>query len=197
MRIQKGPPFAARVRRTLLLLVAVGCVLLPRVAAAQGLTGTLIGTVKDEQGLVLAGARVSISSPALIGGSTTLTTNERGRLRFPVLPPGLYELDIEMPGFAPLHETRHPHWGWRHHRKNGRSEACRRRRVRSWCRERARASTPRDPGFGTALRLRGHRHDPDAASQHVRLDQGRPWHLADFAVKWYRDDHLRVRLRHQ
>jgi hypothetical protein len=31
-------------------------------------------------------------------------TNETGRLRFPVLPPGLYALEIEMPGFATLHD---------------------------------------------------------------------------------------------
>jgi hypothetical protein len=68
------------------------------------LTGTLIGTVRDEQGLVLAGARVSISSPALIGGPATQMTNGRGQLRFPVLPPGLYALEIEMPGFAILHD---------------------------------------------------------------------------------------------
>jgi hypothetical protein len=70
---------------TLFLLVLAGWVLLPRVTTAQGLTGTLIGTVKDEQGLVLAGARASVSWPALIGGPATQTTNERGRLRFPVL----------------------------------------------------------------------------------------------------------------
>ena len=54
---------------------------------AQGLTGTLIGTVKDEQGGVLAGASVRVSSPALIGGPVTASTDERGRLRFPVLAP--------------------------------------------------------------------------------------------------------------
>ena len=37
------------------------CALLPAMTAAQGLTGALIGTVKDEQGGVLAGAgRVSV-----------------------------------------------------------------------------------------------------------------------------------------
>ena len=72
-------------------------------AAAQGLTGTLIGTVKDAQGGVLAGAVVRISSPALIGGPQTLKTDANGELRFPALSPGLYVLDIEMPGFEPLH----------------------------------------------------------------------------------------------
>jgi len=73
-------------------------------AAAQGLTGALIGTVKDAQDLVLPGAAVRVSSPALIGGSETATTNEKGQVRFPALPPGSYVLDIALPGFAPLHE---------------------------------------------------------------------------------------------
>jgi hypothetical protein len=68
--------------------------------AAQGLTGTLIGTVKDEQGGVLAGARVRLSSPALIGGPRTLPTNENGQLRFPSLAPGTYILEVEFNGFA-------------------------------------------------------------------------------------------------
>ena len=80
------------------------CVLLPRVAAAQDLTGALVGTVKDEQGAVLPGALVRVTSPALIGGPATMTTNERGQLRFPLLPPGSYVLDIELQGFAPYHE---------------------------------------------------------------------------------------------
>jgi hypothetical protein len=85
-------------RRSVLLLLVVGCALLPDMTVAQGLTGTLIGTVKDEQGGVLAGASVRISSPAMIGGAMTVSTDERGRLRFPVLPPGLYALDIELRG---------------------------------------------------------------------------------------------------
>ena len=36
-------------RRHFLMCVAIACVLLPRLAAAQGLTGALIGTVKDAQ----------------------------------------------------------------------------------------------------------------------------------------------------
>lgn len=73
-------------------------------AAAQGLTGALIGTVKDDQGAVIAGATVRLESPALIGGPTSLTTNERGQLRFPALPPGLYVLDVTLQGFASFRE---------------------------------------------------------------------------------------------
>src|SRR6476659_5924913 len=91
--------------RSLWLLLAVTCVLLPRLAAGQGLTGALIGVVRDEQGGVLAGASVRISSPALIGGTATLITNEKGQLRFPALPPGMYSLSIDLQGFAMLRET--------------------------------------------------------------------------------------------
>jgi hypothetical protein len=90
-------------RRNLLLL-GLTCVLLPALAAAQGLTGALIGTVLDDQGGVLPGAVVRMQSPALIGGPATVVTNEKGQLRFPTLAPGTYVLDIELEGFAALHE---------------------------------------------------------------------------------------------
>ena len=104
MDIQIRMRSLTRRRRCLLLSVATACVLLPWMAAAQALTGALVGTVKDEQGAVLPGALVRVTSPALIGGPTTTTTNEKGQLRFPVLPPGPYLLDIELPGFATYHE---------------------------------------------------------------------------------------------
>ena len=91
-------------RRPVMFLLAAVFALQPCRAAAQGLTGALIGTVRDAQGGVLPGAVVRVSSPALIGGPETLITNEKGQLRFPALPPGQYVLDIEAPGFAPYHE---------------------------------------------------------------------------------------------
>src|SRR5215216_5921105 len=86
------------------LLVAIVCVLPSRVCAAQGLTGTLIGTVKDAQHAVVSGAIVRVSSPALMDGQETVVTNEKGQLRFPALPPGRYVLDIEVKGFKTYHE---------------------------------------------------------------------------------------------
>jgi hypothetical protein len=74
-------------------------------AAAQGLTGALVGTVQDEQGGVLAGALVRAASPAVIGGEMKTTANDRGQFRFPVLTPGTYVLSVEMPPrFAPFRE---------------------------------------------------------------------------------------------
>ena len=89
---------------TLILLVAAACMLQAGAVAAQPLTGALIGTVKDAQGAVLRGAIVRVSSPAVIGGAETLTTNQNGQLRFPALPPGLYVLAIEVQGFKAYHE---------------------------------------------------------------------------------------------
>jgi len=90
--------------RTRLLFCITACALQAHLAAAQALTGALIGTVKDAQGGVLQGAVVRVSSPALIGGPVALTTNEKGQLRFPALPPGQYVLDIEAQGFRAYHE---------------------------------------------------------------------------------------------
>jgi hypothetical protein len=87
-----------------MLWVAATGVLLSATAVAQGLTGALIGTVTDEQHAVLSGAIVRVTSPALIGRAATVTTNEKGQLRFQTLAPGVYVLDIELPGFAAFHE---------------------------------------------------------------------------------------------
>src|SRR5512143_434973 len=94
---------SARWRACLVLLVAAGCVLRQSAADAQGLTGALIGTVTDAQNAILPGAVVRVTSPALIGGAATLTTNEKGQLRFQSLAPGAYVLDIELAGFTPFH----------------------------------------------------------------------------------------------
>jgi TonB dependent receptor-like, beta-barrel/Carboxypeptidase regulatory-like domain/TonB-dependent Receptor Plug Domain len=94
----------AKRRIWVMVFLTVASVLLPYIVAAQSLTGALIGTVKDEQGAVIPGAVVRVTSPALIGGSATMSTNDGGQLRFPVLAPGTYVLDVELAGFAPYHE---------------------------------------------------------------------------------------------
>src|SRR5262245_32334533 len=104
MRIKTGRAAAFGVRRCFLLFAVGAIAALPLMAAAQGLTGSLIGTVRDEQGAAIQGAAVRLSSPALMGSPTMLITNEKGQLRFPFLPPGLYALEIEMKGFATLHD---------------------------------------------------------------------------------------------
>src|SRR3954466_4101984 len=75
-----------------------------RAAHSQGMTGTLIGTVKDQQGGAIVRADVRVSSGALIGGPSVQPTNEKGQLRFPALPPGAYTLEVRASGFAAYHE---------------------------------------------------------------------------------------------
>jgi TonB dependent receptor-like, beta-barrel/Carboxypeptidase regulatory-like domain len=97
-------PSPRRIPSGVLVLIVAASVLLPRVGAAQSLTGALVGTVKDEQGGVVPGALIRVTSPALIGGPVTVTTDGKGHLRFPVLPPGTYAIDVELTGFAPYRE---------------------------------------------------------------------------------------------
>jgi hypothetical protein len=69
------------------------------------LTGSLSGSVKDQQGGILVGATVTLASPALIGGDQRTSTNDKGQWRFPVLAPGVYVLIVEMaPTFAAYRE---------------------------------------------------------------------------------------------
>ena len=83
----------------------IACSVIQGHLAAQGLSGSLSGSVKDEQGGVITGAKVALSSPALMGGDQRTTTNDRGQWRFPVLAPGAYVLVVELaPGFAAYRE---------------------------------------------------------------------------------------------
>src|SRR3989442_11513825 len=83
MKTKGLTPSAPEIQRSFIVVLVAACVLLPRVAAAQGLTGTLIGTVRDEQRAVVPGGQVRITSEALIGGPRTMPTSEAGEFRFP------------------------------------------------------------------------------------------------------------------
>ena len=72
-----------------------GCLLDPRIAAAQVMTGSLRGVVSDQQGAIVEGALVRVSSPALIGGPKTETSNVQGEWRFPALSPASTSLRLK------------------------------------------------------------------------------------------------------
>ena len=81
--------------------VLLALVSAPLEADAQGLSGTLAGTVKDAEGGVIPGAVVRLLSPALIGGARETTTSDRGHWLLPILPPGDYTLIVDVtPKFA-------------------------------------------------------------------------------------------------
>src|SRR5215470_1681253 len=67
-------------------------------SSAQGVqTGTIRGTVKDQQGLALPGATITASSPAL-QGERTVVTDADGNFLVRAIPPGTYNLKVEMSG---------------------------------------------------------------------------------------------------
>jgi hypothetical protein len=84
------------------LLVAALMVAAAAPAYAQGggasSTGTIQGRVTDAQGAVLPGVTITATSPSALGAQTTVTT-ETGNYRFPALPPGVYTVSYELPGF--------------------------------------------------------------------------------------------------
>jgi hypothetical protein len=89
-------------RRNLWSLVYVLCVLtLARQAAAQVDTVNLSGRVLDPQGLVVAGAKVTLTSLAN-AATRTAVSDAAGRYEMIGNPPGKYSLTVEAKGFATL-----------------------------------------------------------------------------------------------
>src|SRR5688572_26781540 len=75
------------------------------IAAAQGVqTGTIRGTVQDQQGLAVPGVTVTATSPAL-QGPRVATSGTDGTFTIPALPPGVYEVRYELSGFATITQT--------------------------------------------------------------------------------------------
>lgn len=73
---------------------------LSRIEGAQVITGSLRGTVNDPSGAALQRVTAILTSPALLGGSRSTETNDKGQFRFLGLDPGLYRLTIRADGFA-------------------------------------------------------------------------------------------------
>lgn len=65
---------------------------------AGRLTATVQGRIFDDQGFPLVGAHGYVTSPVLLGIGNFITS-ETGRYVFTDLPPGVYRVTFEMPGF--------------------------------------------------------------------------------------------------
>ncbi|MBI4891733.1 MAG: carboxypeptidase regulatory-like domain-containing protein [Acidobacteria bacterium] len=65
---------------------------------AQDARGTISGRVTDPSGAILAGAQVVVTNIAM-GTKTSLATNNEGRYLAPVLPPGMYQVEVTATGF--------------------------------------------------------------------------------------------------
>src|SRR5262249_53443563 len=82
--------------RLLVMLLAMGAA---ATANAQVQTGSILVRAVDEQGAVVPGVAITISSPVLVAGSMTGVTDAAGTYRFPSLVPGTYEVRLELSGF--------------------------------------------------------------------------------------------------
>lgn len=66
--------------------------------AAQAVSGTILGAVRDSSGAAIAKAPVTVSS-AQTGVTRTVYTDQNGEYTAASLPPGVYAVRVEMQGF--------------------------------------------------------------------------------------------------
>jgi len=66
---------------------------------AQVQTGSILVRAADQQGAVMPGVSVTITSAVLVAGSMTAVTDAGGVYRFPSLVPGTYAVKMELSGF--------------------------------------------------------------------------------------------------
>ena len=83
----------------LTLAVATLCAATALPLAAQVQTGSILVRLNDEQGAGVPGVTITISSEALVAGTTTGVSDNGGVYRFPSLPPGIYSVKVELQGF--------------------------------------------------------------------------------------------------
>ncbi len=83
-----------RTQMTALAVVLVGVSL-----AAQESVGTVTGVVKAADGRVIAGTRVNVKAPQLLGERVVIT-NADGSYRLSLLPPGDYTISVSKDGFV-------------------------------------------------------------------------------------------------
>jgi len=85
--------------KTVSLLISILILLSPLAFTQSKETGAIIGTILDEDRTPLPGVTVTVSSPKLMGTRSAVTDIE-GKYRFPALPPGIYSVKAELPGFT-------------------------------------------------------------------------------------------------
>ncbi len=90
-------------RRIIWILVSLLIILLP--AAAQTIRGSISGTVVDQSGAVVQGAKVTATNVEQNVAIATTTTDSEGNFVFPQLLPSSYKLFVEKVGFKSVTEA--------------------------------------------------------------------------------------------
>src|SRR5258707_12198360 len=80
-------------------VASLALVFLAAVSYGQVTSGSILGSVQDPSGALIAGARVTARNLDTNGTQEFRTTGD-GRFRFPQLPVGSYEITVEAPGFG-------------------------------------------------------------------------------------------------
>src|SRR5215471_14994932 len=85
----------------LLVIVCLVAGMTASLNAQTATTGALTGTVGDASGALIPGVEVTATNTdtAL---ERTVTTNENGFYRVPLLPPGIYKVKFSLPGFKSI-----------------------------------------------------------------------------------------------
>ncbi len=77
-------------------------VLTTALPSSAQVTGSIAGTVKDASGAVLPGATITVTGPSLRRENATAVSAGDGTYRVPLLPPGVYDIKVELGGFKPV-----------------------------------------------------------------------------------------------
>lgn len=86
------------------LALAIALLVLPAALHAQGYFGTVSGELTDPSGGVVQGAQVVLTDQDR-GFTFKTTTDNSGRYLFTSIPPGMYSVSAEMPGFEKVVHT--------------------------------------------------------------------------------------------
>ena len=101
---QQSAGYQRAYRHLLVLFLFLLCLLEVPSAGAQGITGTITGTVTDATGAAIPGATVTIRS---LGTNQvhTVTSSDAGTYTVPQLAPGQYSIVVTKPAFQTFKEA--------------------------------------------------------------------------------------------
>src|SRR5262245_50986233 len=99
LRVNPFPgEFEMKTKLTVAAIVCAAMCLLSTLVQAQSFTGSIVGTVKNASGEVIAGAQITITQ-VQTNKQFSAVTNGEGYFTSPPLPVGEYRIEARMTGF--------------------------------------------------------------------------------------------------